>query len=529
MMNSNDQVDFLQRKVSSLEEENAKLKHRVEELEQELSLNGYVIDEEENITVNNYYLKKYIEIHNEVYNERIKDLEEKRQSLQNEYDSIVEQEKGIETITIKNEALIKRMEEIDKLISDSYYTLEKEKYEFETRVKEVTKKEYQVHHYTVESIKDILIALENEENDVITEKVLKVCDDLKTNIYPVNTKLSKDKYNLVKKLNELSELEQKVKMEAKNLSNEKKSLEGAIQTISLETVESLLDSIVLELSKVSKSKSELDELFSNLKEQNLKEIQDEIRHFKVLEYSNKEIAVSMDKIIEDYREKLRTMDTVTNIQLNKTMELSRLTAKLQELEISKKEYEEKVSEYQSLESICENIDKNIKELEEFISLSNKAVQAKPEYLEFVNKYNGLKATIKIVNNEIKNTEDKIKEYKETRRVKALDPYAKASILELTEKIKESEGLLEKFASDIRNAEAELNNITTMERNLKLINVLKEKAYVESKLPTLYNQQRTLLDSVNGLYQQIKNLEDKVKEYNELSEKIEELESEINNK
>ena len=49
-------------------------------------------------------------------------------------------------------------------------------------------------------IKDILIALENEENDVITEKVLKVCDDLKTNIYPVNTKLSKDKYNLVKKL-----------------------------------------------------------------------------------------------------------------------------------------------------------------------------------------------------------------------------------------------------------------------------------------------------------------------------------------
>ena len=130
MMNSNDQVDFLQRKVSSLEEENPKLKHRVEELEQELSLNGYVIDEEENITVNNYYLKKYIEIHNEVYNERIKDLEEKRQSLQNEYDSIVEQEKGIETITIKNEALIKRMEEIDKLISESYYTLEKEKYEF---------------------------------------------------------------------------------------------------------------------------------------------------------------------------------------------------------------------------------------------------------------------------------------------------------------------------------------------------------------------------------------------------------------
>ena len=121
MMNDFDQVDSLQRKVSSLEEENAKLKHRIEELEQELALNGYVLDEEENVTVNNYYLKKYIEIHNDVYDERIKDLEDKRKNLQDEYDGIVEQEKGIETITIKNESLIKRIEEIDQIISDNYY------------------------------------------------------------------------------------------------------------------------------------------------------------------------------------------------------------------------------------------------------------------------------------------------------------------------------------------------------------------------------------------------------------------------
>ena len=127
MMNNFDQVDSLQRKVSSLEEENAKLKHRIEELEQELALNGYVLDEEENVTVNNYYLKKYIEIHNDVYDERIKDLEDKRKNLQDEYDGIVEQEKGIETITIKNESLIKRIEEIDQIISDNYYNLERKR------------------------------------------------------------------------------------------------------------------------------------------------------------------------------------------------------------------------------------------------------------------------------------------------------------------------------------------------------------------------------------------------------------------
>ena len=97
------------------------------------------------------------------------------------------------------------------------------------------------------------------------------------------------------------------------------------------------------------------------------------------------------------------------------------------------------------------------------------------------------------------------------------------------KIIEAEGLMEKYEGDIRNAETELNNITTMERNLKLITVLKEKSYIESKLPGIYNQQRTLMDSVNELSQKINNLEEKVKEYNELSDKIEEIESEIKNK
>ena len=59
--------------------------------------------------------------------EGFKVLEEKKESLQNEYNEIVEQEKGFETITLKNEALLKRIDEIDRIISDSYYQLEKEK------------------------------------------------------------------------------------------------------------------------------------------------------------------------------------------------------------------------------------------------------------------------------------------------------------------------------------------------------------------------------------------------------------------
>ena len=97
-----------------------------------------------------------------------------------------------------------------------------------------------------------------------------------------------------------------------------------------------------------------------------------------------------------------------------------------------------------------------------------------------------------------------------------------------QKIKEAESLLEKYHSDIRNAENQLSTMSSMERNLKLINVLADKQNVESKLPILYNKQRELADSVNTKYQELKELELLVKEYDDVLEQIEALQSEIDN-
>lgn len=149
-------------------------------------------------------------------------------------------------------------------------------------------------------------------------------------------------------------------METKALSAEKKTLESAIQTISLETVETMLDELALEITKVNKSKEELDKLFKMIKPNNLKAIQDEINHLEVLEYSKKEIASALDQMISDYYEKLRGLDTATNIQLNKTMELSKLTIEKKELDTIKAEYDNILADYQQLDSIYQNISGNIK-------------------------------------------------------------------------------------------------------------------------------------------------------------------------
>ena len=529
MMNDNNMIDKLQRTIASLEEENAVLKDKIVELERQLELVGFTVSEDEPVTINNYYLKKYLEIHETVYRNRLHNLEEKKQSLKKEYDSITEQEEGFESINNKNELSLNRINEIDAIISDSYYQLEKNQYEFEKEVMNVTKKETIVYRQTMECLGEILHAFHNlDTNEEILDVVDQVTNALMNNLYPENVSLSNQKYDLVQKMNQLNEYEQSIKVEAKSLSAEKKSLQNAIQTVSLETVEAMLDNIALEITKVNKSEEELKELFASIKEQNLRQIQDEIRHLKVLEYTSKDIAHSMDDLMTELEQRLMSIDTVTNRQLSKSMELSRLLATKTELEESKKAYDQVLNEYQHLESVYKKITSNITQMEDFISTTNKAIQAKPEYIDFVNRYDGAKSTVLIIQNEILNTEDKIKELKETRRLKALDPYSKAVIQNLTEEIEDTEKLVERYRNDLRNAEIEVNRMATSERNLKLISVLRDKQLIETKLPSLYNKQRELSNAVSEKYQELQKYEDLLREYDELLMEIEAIEREINN-
>lgn len=521
--------EILEQKIVELEDENLSLKRRIEDLEKELSIVGYLRKESDPMTISSYYLKKYLSIHDEIYKERANALEEKRKSLQAEYDNLMKQEDGLDIIASKNEESISRIKEIDEEINQKYYELEKERYEFEAEVSNVTKLEDSSYQETMSSINEILKVMSRTNDiDVITSITSQIVQALKINLYPLNVIISKNKYKLVRRLQDINVLDQKVKMETKALSAEKKSLESAIQTISLETVESMLDELALEITKVNKSKEELDKLFKMIKPNNLKNIQDEINHLEVLEYTKKEIAGAMDQVINEYYDKLRSLDTTTNIQLNKTMELSKLAIKKKEMDEVKHEYDTKLADYQQLDSIYQNISGNIKTLEEYLQLTTKTIKAKNEYVEFVNRYDGTKTTIKLIQNEILNTENKIKELKETRKLKALDPYAKEAIQELTSQIRKNENLLEKYQEDVRNTTLELEEMSHNERNLKLINILKERGKVESKLPTLYDQQKELGTIVNTKYQELRTLEKKLKDYDEITERIEALESEINN-
>lgn len=521
--------EMLEMQIAALEEENLELKRKVEDLQKELEIKGYIKKDSEPLTISSYYLKKYLAVHNAVYQERLEDLDKKGKSLQNEYDNLMKQEDGLETIAFKNEESIKRIKEIDEIINQKYYDLEKTKYEFDSEVASVTKQEASSYHDTMNSLNEVLTIMEqNKDPFIISKVVTQVINASRMNIYPTNVIIGKNKYKLVNRLQDINELEQKVKIEVKSLNSEKKSLENAIQTISLETLEEMLDQLALEITKVNKSKEELEKLFKTIKGENLKALQDEINHFEVLEYSKKEIASKMDSLLQEYEEKIRTLDTKTNIELNKTIELSKLNTKKAELNELKKNYEIILGDYQQLDSIYQSVSSNINKLEEYLQYASKTINAKVEYTEFVNRYDGLNTTIKIVENEVLNASNKLKSLKDERKQKALDPYAKEVIQNLTTQIKKTEQLIEQYQEDIRNNKLELELMLQNEKNLKLVNILKDRTLIENKLPSLYNKQKELGISVNEKYQELRTLEKKLQDYDEIVEKIEALESEINN-
>lgn len=525
MMN---ETEKLLNRIKELEDENLALKHQLDDLKKELELCGKVVDTNEPITLTSYYGKKYLEIHEEVYKKRIEKLIERENKLKDEYNQLLNQEESSQLIIENNETINNQLVELDNKIQNKYYELEKLRFEFSSAVKKVTNDESKITQDTLDILSRITSLLFSAATpETIINEIGYTMSILENSLYPINLDIAKRKLELVYALDELNDATQRITMEIKSYEVSQKELKSELKEINSSSIEALMESITAELEKINKSKNELKQLFDMLKDQNLKKVQDEIKHLQILEYSNKEIAQAMDDTVNQYYDELMNEDTVSNIELKKIVELSKLSNELIELEGIQNEFDRISSEYEHLNSLLATVNNNISQMEEYVKMTSKAILSKPEYNETVNRYEGYLTTINLLKQEIENAKIKINELKEERRLKSLDPYAKATIQKLTEQIKATESMLAKYNLDLENTTKEVEAIAASERNLKLMSVLKDKKLVEAKLPLLYNQQKELVTAVTIKHDELKKLEESVRNYENILERIEELKSEIN--
>ena len=175
--------------------------------------------------------------------------------------------------------------------------------------------------------------------------------------------------------------------------------------------------------------------FTISKQKHIKEILDQISYMQIRDVVNKEIANSLEELIEiDFASMLETIDTTTSAKIKKDTEIKSLNLRKAQLEQVQTEYEECMKEVDNIEGLENTINNNITQIEEYATFAMKAIESHSNYQRIYDEYTSLVTKKDILIKEIDYIQDELIALRETRREKVLDPYARPIINELNENI-----------------------------------------------------------------------------------------------
>ncbi len=126
--NDMSRVEQLLQDIEKLKEENHFLKEEIRRLNARLTgLNSINNQVNINSPLVDYYINRYLEIHNYVLNARISILDEDIKKTENNYEELTSREDMLEEIAKRNQDLTIQIEELNEKIKQSNLALENEK------------------------------------------------------------------------------------------------------------------------------------------------------------------------------------------------------------------------------------------------------------------------------------------------------------------------------------------------------------------------------------------------------------------
>ena len=475
-----------------------------------------------------YYISRYFEIHHYVMEARLAKIDEEIIKCQNDYQNLMSREDHLAEIASKNKEIQEKIEQIElEIQQNKTYFIEKQN-DFSIKAERVTEKENNLLISCNDYYQNILSKLSQNHFQDTMEYVEFVLDVLKYTSYNEVVTYLVEAREALKQLDELNELEVQVKKKNLDLEQERETISSGLETISFEETEKKLDELAYEITNKKKSKEELMQLFHNLKQQNVKNITDEIRHLQILEYNQQQIAMKMDEIVLDYKNSLAIVDTNSNIQFTKELKLKKLKEQLEALRSLKEEYETINEEYNQLISMHQTISNNINDIEDFISQAKKVIEVSQDFKSVVKHYSDIKTKKLAYESNYSTLKVRLSNLVESRKSKLNDPYGKIELIKIDEEIKKVQESLESFNNELLSLNHELCQLKDTEQDFRVIAVYDDYTNCEERLSVLYEQQREFSTIVNDKYVQLSNLKLKVAKYDEIANQIEELENEINN-
>lgn len=526
MINDN-QNDDLIHTIRQLEEQNEQLINENKNLHNQIEALAYLKDNNNSTSILEYYLNIYLDFYNTLTEKRLSKVKIKIEKLQNEYQNLSKKE------NLNNETIKKHQEIINKIASlkeqnQSYYMeLEEKRFLCNMNIQKTKEYEKRIEIITNECYQNILNnTLNTQDNERIQQTLSSISTTIYHNLLPQISQLSIQKEQDKLSFNEVNELEKRFNYLININKQEQKQLEEQMQHFSQDTVELIGDVIIEDLKKHQKLEEELYQLFKSIKQKDLKKISDQIRHYQVHGYSTTQIATIMDEEMEQFREMLENVDTVSNIKSQKIIKLSELNAQKTLLDQFQDERNQVVLDYEHLQNIFTKVNKDIEIVENYINKTTQVIEVNPIYQSLYNKYNNLEDEKLIYEQAIKDSEQQLNKVVTLRKSKVLDPYALDLVNEYNAKIKDYENKINDLKGQYQSCLDNIENLFESKESVKLINLFKDQRLCIQRLPIIYNKQHELTLIIDEKYQLLQTLNDKLINYEQVVKEIRDLENEI---
>ena len=519
MMNNSPQ-DIILNEIEELKKENNKLK---------VELEAFKLTQGSTLTIEQYFVKKYLEEYTEILNKRIRQIDKDIDALKNEYDNLSLEVEQIQDIATMNKQY---QEELDKL--------EHVKHANETKINELNAKYMAVKsqylskqevlkNATLGYYKTILRSLENSEDLGL----------VMTNVEFVMQQLSDQLYLLILECRALSfqcnSLEQVLYQTIEDVEKENTLIEAntkeilsKIENRTNEEIGTMQENILAEIKQRENLKNELIETFEIIKERDVKYILDTVNYHRLKEVSSAEISNVVEQIVNERTTKLKSQDTLKNLKTIKQMELNSLLKEKEQLDISKKRYDYLKEKENSYYNTYVEASRCYDELVEFLDSATLAITENAYFALAYKQYEGLKTSEKEIEAQYKIANEKLSNTKKLHDEKLLAGIHGVEISELSQSISELNALINELSNNLREVKDAIRNFEKDHRNIKLVTVLREKEFVEARLATLYNSLRDLKVKISRVKEEIKSLEIALENYQTVCEKINVLENELQN-
>ena len=527
--------DFeLRQLIRKIEE---KFEKRIEALENEIALLKETkevstpIVEKQNNQLLNYYLNRYTSEAEIIKKLRLEGIIQELNEVNIDYENIKNQLQNLEQLSLDYEKNVETAEELKRQLDDVYLSIEDYNFDYDRKSSDLYKEAEYLDEIFNDKVNRYINIVGgyldgdytiNELNEKIDQLVYyfkeegyrraQVLVDLVINIErctAIKKKQLKDADTLIQNINSrLSEL---------NLEN---------PDIMIQETKSMLEDVELEIERKNQVYNSLVDLIDTLISKHLKQIKDTMEYMELIDNDKQAISEKLEALIDELLQNLKTSDTDANRKNNLILHLQELDDKINELEeyVVRKNVLE--NEYNQLEEVLKTVTNNQRLMQSHVDKAYQIIRSNPQFRYYYDNYISSNTKIKELNKSIDELKQENQILREQRKTLVLDPYAKQKLDEIDTKI----------ALNDRNISLSLKEITFIRDDLKakgtenekLYKVIKDKEIAEDTLPVIEEKKNILIEDLTRKYEELKDFEVHVEEYNRLVKEAEELNEKLQN-